>query len=51
MTARATMTRDYADMPAAQIAYGYDQWDAHVEVDADEIARIRSEKVVTDDRI
>lgn len=38
---REAQTRDYATMPAAQIQYGHDQWRAVVEVDGDEIARLR----------
>lgn len=39
--AREEQTRDYATMPAAQIQYGHDQWQAVVEVDGDELARLR----------
>lgn len=43
-TAREEQTRDYASMPTAQIAHGFDGWDAAVEVDADELARLRAEE-------
>ena len=39
--AREEQTLDYAPMPVAQIQHGYDRWDAFVEVDADELARLR----------
>lgn len=46
LNARQQMVHDYADMPAAQIQYGYDQWDDDVPVDGDELARLRAEKSV-----
>ena len=46
---REEQTRDYAPMPVAQIQYGHDQWDADVEVDGDELARIRAVEAVDPD--
>ena len=40
-TAREQMVRDYAPMTAAQIQHGFERWGADVEVDGDELARIR----------
>lgn len=42
--ARQQLVHDYAEMPARQIDYGHGKWDETVEVDGDELARIRAEQ-------
>lgn len=48
--AREEQTRDYADMPVAQLDHAYRNWGAEVEVDGDERARLAVTTVLEDPR-